>query len=117
VRARAKRCRKQAWQRAFDSIRRWGPVMGSRQAVQVGGVGGGGGIEVGLMMELFFLSPWARDCQLPMIEDIFWCRGVAWSMRVVFYRKPSVHRCDSLRDVCEPESSEDPTIRCCMSAA
>jgi hypothetical protein len=49
VRARAKSCRKQAWQRALVSIRRWGPVMGSRQAVQVGIVGGGGGIGVGLV--------------------------------------------------------------------
>jgi hypothetical protein len=54
VRARAKRCRKQAWQRALDSIRRWGPVMGSRQAVQIGVVGDGG-IEVGLMTDILSL--------------------------------------------------------------
>jgi hypothetical protein len=54
VSARAKSWRKQAWQRALVSIRRWGPVMGSRQAVQVGVVGGDGGIGVGLMTD--FLS-------------------------------------------------------------
>jgi hypothetical protein len=68
VRARAKRCRKQAWQRALDSIRRWGPVMGSRQAVQVGVVGcDGGGIEVGLMMDLISVS---FVDELPMGEDV-----------------------------------------------
>jgi hypothetical protein len=50
------------------SIRRWGPVMGSRQAVQVGVVGcDGGGIEVGLVMDLISVS---FVDELPMGEDV-----------------------------------------------
>ena len=54
-----KRCRKQAWQRAWVSMIRCGPSRGSRQAVQVGGtfVIGGGIDEIKDSIEIIFSRP------------------------------------------------------------
>ena len=69
MRARVKRCRKQAWQRAWESIRRCGPGRGSRQAVQVGVVGGG--IDMVVVGMIFFWGFWFR---------CFWLMGCGWLM-------------------------------------
>lgn len=80
-----KRWRKQAWQRAWVSIRRYGPGRGSRQAVQVGGGFFDGGIgEIGNSIGVGFLFSswglWKVDRGWLMVECRWWVwwRDLGW---------------------------------------